>query len=185
MAFLKKGKARQGSLVIIGWKRYWYLCTCSTREMAMSSSRPLLLRSWSREQNKFSLSNKIFLKRSERVASVSCKACKIPEICQTFSMLAILKIRALCHSFAHELREERSWDWEMVRSVLNSNCCAANLIPQPVVWWWGEYGDGNWMSCISELLPLPNHSKLFQYKEGVCELSLDFLMLDQTLGSHV
>ena len=82
MASLKKGKARQGSLVIIGWKRYWYLCTCSTREMAMSSSRPLLLRSWSREQNKFSLSNKIFLKRSERVASVSCKACKIPEICQ-------------------------------------------------------------------------------------------------------
>ena len=111
MAFLRKGKARQGSLVIIGWKRYWYLCTCSTREMAMSSSRPLLLRSWSREQNKFSLSNKIFLKCSERVASVSCKACKIPEICQTFSMLAILKIRALCHSFAHVLREERSRDW--------------------------------------------------------------------------
>lgn len=116
MAFLRKGKARQESLVIIGWKRYWYLCTCSTREMAMSSSRPLLLRSWSIKQNKFSLSKKIFLKHSERVASVSCKACKIPEICQTCSMLAILEICALCHSFAHRLRRRAAgignW-WEV------------------------------------------------------------------------
>lgn len=130
MAFLRKGKARQESLVIIGWKRYWYLCTCSTREMAMSSSRPLLLRSWSREQNKFSLSNKIFLKRSERVASVSCKACKIPEICQTFSMLAILKIRALYHSFAKGREEQGLVNGEecvelklLCRKFDSSTCC--------------------------------------------------------------